>query len=259
MSAPDSPWSDLPTRVASAAVLVVLGGLAIWWGGRVFTLLVLVLCAAMMWELSRLSAPRAGQTNLALAALAPVSLLLERSIPLDMMLLVLLAPPVLLVLTPRRDRWLAAAYGLAIMLAGYGLPGLGRVQILWLVAVVVASDVLGYFAGRMIGGPKFWPKMSPNKTWSGTFAGWIGALLVGVAFSGWIGGGWQIIALSPLLAFAGQMGDIAKSWIKRRAGVKDFSNLIPGHGGVIDRFDAIVGAAVALVLLQALIFLVAKG
>jgi phosphatidate cytidylyltransferase len=161
---------------------------------------------------------------------------------------------VALLLTPRRDQRLAAAYALAIMLAGYGLVELrsvgGTQAILWLVAVVVASDVLGYFAGRMLGGPKFWPAISPKKTWSGTVAGWIGAALVGLVVVLGSGAGRLLVPLSALVAFAGQMGDIAESWVKRRAGVKDASNLIPGHGGVLDRFDALIGAVVLVMALR---------
>ena len=142
---------------------------------------------------------------------------------------------------------------MAIMLAGYGLVALreggGTQVILWLVAVVVASDVLGYFAGRMLGGPKFWERISPKKTWSGTVAGWIGAALVGLCFA-LAGSSWLLVPLSALVAFAGQMGDILESWVKRRAGVKDASSLIPGHGGVLDRFDALIGAVVLVMALR---------
>ena len=122
--------------------------------------------------------------------------------------------------------------------------------ILWLVAVVVASDVLGYFAGRMLGGAKFWPAISPKKTWSGTVAGWIGAALVGLVVVLATGASWALVPVSALVAFAGQMGDIAESWVKRRAGVKDASNLIPGHGGALDRFDALIGAVVVVMALR---------
>jgi phosphatidate cytidylyltransferase len=110
--------------------------------------------------------------------------------------------------------------------------------------IVIASDVLGYFAGRIIGGPRFWPAVSPKKTWSGTVAGWAGAALVGLWFVAMAGQGPWLIAFSALTALAAQMGDIAESAIKRRAGVKDSSSLIPGHGGVLDRLDALIGAAV---------------
>jgi phosphatidate cytidylyltransferase len=109
---------------------------------------------------------------------------------------------------------------------------------------------MGYFIGRRFGGPKFWPRVSPNKTWSGTVAGWVGAALVGLAFVAAGRAGWGLVALSPLIALAGQLGDIAESWIKRRAGFKDSSSLIPGHGGVLDRFDALIGAALAVLILS---------
>jgi phosphatidate cytidylyltransferase len=122
---------------------------------------------------------------------------------------------------------------------------------MWLVLVVVVTDVVGYFAGRAIGGPKFWPRVSPKKTWSGTVAGWAVAVAVALLFMPLLAAGPGLIVASVLIAMAGQAGDIAQSAIKRHAGVKDSSNLIPGHGGVMDRFDALVAAAlVELVLAQ---------
>jgi phosphatidate cytidylyltransferase len=115
----------------------------------------------------------------------------------------------------------------------------------------VVSDVAGYFAGKALGGPKFWPGISPKKTWSGTAAGWAGAACVGAAFARPLEAGAVLIPVSVLVAFAGQMGDIAESAVKRMQGVKDSSALIPGHGGVLDRFDAMLGAALAVGLMRA--------
>ena len=119
----------------------------------------------------------------------------------------------------------------------------GALWIIWLLLVVIASDVLGYFAGRTFGGPKFWPAISPKKTWSGTVAGWIGAGLVGLGFMIVTNAGASIIPISMALSLASQMGDIAESALKRRMHVKDSSALIPGHGGLFDRFDALLGAS----------------
>ena len=118
-----------------------------------------------------------------------------------------------------------------------------------MVICVVVTDVAGYFAGRHFGGPKFWPAISPKKTWSGTVAGWIGAGLVGALFLTFTNAGWDTIWLSMLLALASQMGDIAESALKRRVGVKDSSALIPGHGGLFDRFDGLLGASLFMLLL----------
>jgi phosphatidate cytidylyltransferase len=246
--APSGKWADLRTRLLSAIVMICVGALEIWLGGTAFAALVVVLTAVMIWELAGMTAPwRKASPEVLLA------LVLKGEIAV----LFLMVPTLMLVLTPRRDRRLAGAYALAIMLAGYGLEtlreGPGTLAILWLVAVVVASDVMGYFAGRMIGGPKFWPAVSPKKTWSGTVAGWLGAALVGVGFVLVGQGSWLLVPLSAVVAFAGQMGDILESWVKRRAGVKDASTLIPGHGGVLDRFDALIGAVVAVLVLELLV------
>jgi phosphatidate cytidylyltransferase len=160
-------------------------------------------------------------------------------------------------LLARGQRMLFSVYALLALLGSFALYEVriyhGLAWIFWLMAVVVVSDIAGYFAGRMIGGPKFWPKVSPKKTWSGTAAGWIGAAVVGVFFMRWTGAGAMLVPLSIATSFAGQLGDIAESAIKRKAGVKDSSNLIPGHGGVMDRFDAMLGASVFLFLVQFLV------
>lgn len=246
-------WSDLRTRMTSAAVMLGVGALEIWLGGPSFVVLVVLLSAVMIWELSMLTAPALRGMALVLAGLAAAALLIAVGFPLRFTPGLLVLPAVGLALTQRRDRRISALYAVAVMVAGFGLITLrqdqGGAVILWLVGIVVMSDVMGYFAGRLIGGPKFWPAISPKKTWSGTGAGWVAAALVGLGFVLAGKAGWGLVALSPLVALAGQMGDIAESWIKRRAGVKDASSLIPGHGGVMDRFDAMTGAVVAVLLI----------
>ncbi len=262
-------WADLRPRLASGLAMLAVGAFSIWWGGRVFALLAIVVTGLMVWELAAMIRSGSGpgsdsgarplammpevalEVVLGLLAAAVLALVVLSRQPLALPLLALpaLVGPVLL----RRARLVFGAYALAVMLAGYGLValrmGAGAGVILWIVSVVVVSDVAGYFAGRALGGPKFWPRVSPKKTWSGTVAGWLGAVLVGAGFalSGW--GGWGLVALSPLVAFAGQMGDIAESAIKRQMGVKDSSHLIPGHGGVLDRFDALIGAVLVVLVL----------
>lgn len=250
--APTGRWADLRTRVLSAIVMVSVGAVEIWLGGTAFAALVIVLTGVMIWELAGMTAPWRQVSPMVLALVAAVSLVLALILHGKLSALFLIVPTLIFLLTPRRDQRLAAAYAAAILLAGYGLVALreagGTTAILWLVAVVVTSDVLGYFAGRLVGGPKFWERISPKKTWSGTVAGWIGAALVGLCFA-LAGSSWLLVPLSAVVAFAGQMGDILESWVKRRAGVKDASDLIPGHGGVLDRFDALIGAVVVVVML----------
>lgn len=245
-------WGDLRKRVISAVFMLVVGIGEIWLGGTSFTVMVMVLTGAMFWELANMTAPGKQRTPLAVGAFAGACLLGALSFRDELATTLLILPGFALALTDRKDRQIASIYGIAIMIAGFGLVELregGMPAILWLVMIVIASDVAGYFAGRAIGGPKFWPAISPKKTWSGTVAGWIAAVLVSLVFVLTGYAPWPAVALAPVLALAGQLGDIAESWIKRRSGVKDSSNLIPGHGGVLDRFDALIGAVVLIMLL----------
>jgi phosphatidate cytidylyltransferase len=254
MTAPGAGrWGDLQTRVISAMVMVGVGAVDIWLGGAPFAALAVFLSGLMIWELATMTAPTEPQTAIVLGILAAVCLSTTLLVNWHSRTAFLMIPLIGIGLTPRRDTVLTIGYAAAILVACFGLISLrnsaGTPAILWLIGLVIISDVMGYFAGRMLGGPKFWPAISPKKTWSGTVAGWLGALLVGVGFAAYGGAGWGIVILSPLIAFAGQMGDIAESWIKRRTGVKDSSALIPGHGGVLDRFDALIGAIVAVIFL----------
>jgi phosphatidate cytidylyltransferase len=118
----------------------------------------------------------------------------------------------------------------------------GALVILWLVLIVVAADVGAYFAGRTIGGPKLWPRVSPGKTWAGALGGLAFAAVTGIVFglaAGWAL--WQVALLSIGVGVASQLGDLLESAVKRHFGVKDASRLIPGHGGVMDRLDGVMG------------------
>ncbi len=237
--------------------MLVVGAVEIWLGGLSFLVLITLLTSIMIWELAHITAPDAPAIALMLAALAALCLILDEGWPSISAFWLFPFVGVAFATTPRIQKSAAVVLALAIMVAGHGLFVLrdesGTVAILWLLGVVIASDVMGYFAGRILGGRKFWPAVSPKKTWSGTIAGWIAAVLVGTGFVLSGHGQWGLVVISPFLAFAGQMGDIAESWIKRRTGVKDSSNLIPGHGGLMDRFDALVGAMVFIMVLTRII------
>ncbi|WP_127104211.1 phosphatidate cytidylyltransferase [Pararhodobacter zhoushanensis] len=248
-------FGDLRARVLSGIVMAVVGVAAIWLGGYTFGVLAVVLAGLMGWELHKMMVPdapegRAEATGVVAAILVGVFTVWQGG---WFALAGLALGAVAMAWKMPRDRVIFGLYFALILWAAHGLivlrEGYGLIFVLWLVCVVIASDVAGYFAGRVIGGPKFWPRVSPKKTWSGTVAGWLLAAGVGAGFVVWGGMPGEVIALSSLLAFAGQLGDIAESAIKRRMKVKDSSNLIPGHGGVLDRFDAMIAvAALALVL-----------
>jgi phosphatidate cytidylyltransferase len=111
--------------------------------------------------------------------------------------------------------------------------------------VVWATDIGGYFAGRSIGGPKLWPRISPNKTWAGAIGGFAASIVVAAGFVAFrLGETVPLLVLASVLSIASQLGDLFESAVKRRFGVKDSSRIIPGHGGVLDRLDGFVAAVV---------------
>lgn len=249
-------WGDLATRVGSAAAMIAVGLVCIWQGGMAFRLLVVIVTGLMFWELVRMLVPIRRSAAVALAGLAGVVVALIPDVGLWLALLLGVAPIVAVGLAAPRRLALGVPYAALILLGASTLvflrDTLGFGWLMWVIVLVIATDVAGYFAGKTFGGPKFWPSISPKKTWSGTVAGWGGAVLVGYVFS--IGSGMigAVVAASLALSFAGQMGDIWESAIKRRTGVKDSSMLIPGHGGVLDRFDALMGASAMLVVIALL-------
>lgn len=222
--------SDLPRRLASALVMLAIAGAALWQGGTVL------------------------QSFIALVALACF---------VEFILLVVRATANI-------------AYRLAAILAGacyiglaaWGLAGMDRYHIAAVLGVVIFTDSCAYFAGRAIGGPKIAPSISPSKTWAGLLGGMAGSAIWLVAYMaivhnaggaptmaqsfGMAGGeaaGWA--ATGAVLAVAAQAGDFFESWLKRRAGVKDSSKLIPGHGGVFDRVDGLLPVALIVGLASA--------
>ena len=253
MSSASDQWSDLKTRMGAGAAMVVIGLIGIWFGGHVFHLLVAVICGLMAWELVGMLRPGAKHAQLQLGALTGAAVFLAIYLPVGFALPVLLAPAFIGFGQLERNRTIFMSFTVLILLAGYGMmqvrDDMGFGWLLWLVLVVVVTDVVGYFAGRAIGGPKFWPAVSPKKTWSGTAFGWLGAALVGLLFSVNTGIGLQLVGISIAVSMASQMGDIAESGMKRKMGVKDSSNLIPGHGGLMDRFDGMLGASLFLLII----------
>jgi phosphatidate cytidylyltransferase len=238
------------------SALASVGIAALWAGGGWFLALVVAVVGIMVWELARLLDPAARRRALLLAMLAGTGVAATALLPPAAALPLVLVPALAgLVLLPEH-RTIFAIYASLMVVAGFGLWHLrsdfgqaGLRWMLWLALIVIATDVLGYFAGRLIGGPKIWPAISPNKTWAGTIAGWIGAAFIGLGFAG-PGGAAEMVGLSVALAMAAQLGDAAESALKRKMGVKDASNLIPGHGGMMDRFDGMLGAAVLFLLVE---------
>ena len=200
-------------RILSALVLLPVAMAGIWYGGWVFFALVAVATALMAWEWRRMvrsdEAPLLYTFGLPYIALPAASLV-----------------------------WLRAD------------PASGFETILWLLCIVWATDIGAYAFGRIIGGPKLAPRFSPKKTWAGLIGGMVSAAAVGAG----IAAGWGLSVLGFALLSAGlavvsQAGDLFESWVKRRFNVKDSSNIIPGHGGVLDRVDGVLPVAVVVAVL----------
>ena len=240
-------WGDLSARVMSGAAMAVVGVVAIVLGGVWFQMLAVFVTAVMVWELWMMISPEAPTPGMLLAALVASVMSGQLHVGPSPALALFFVVPLIGAWAVRYERVTFFVFALGIQLAGWGLvtfrSEFGFTWLLWLVLVVIVTDIAGYFAGRTFGGPKFWPKVSPKKTWSGTVAGWLGAGLVGLGFMIVTNAGASIIPISMALSLASQMGDIAESALKRRMHVKDSSALIPGHGGLFDRFDALLGAS----------------
>lgn len=239
-------WSDLRPRLITGVILAAAGAVVIWAGGNVFAITGALVAALMVWELAQMIAPEKGPESVQLAILSAAAILLARFLPPVFTIPLLIAPGLVAISLLQRRRYLVPTAMSLILLGTFGLVWFrdtyGMVWMFWLVSTVVATDVAGYFGGRAIGGPKFWPRVSPKKTWAGIIAGWLAAIVVTVALRG-LGPSAQYVGLAVVISFASQMGDFAESAVKRRAGVKDASGLLPGHGGLFDRFDGLIGAA----------------
>ncbi len=263
LSAP-SKWPGLPLRIVSALVLAPPALAALYFGPPYSDMLVCGIGALVAWEWARLC----GRGTLGLPGIALIAAVLMAGITAALghyslagwVIATGTAAAALAATRVRLERplWYAigGAYLGSAVLAFLWLradPASGRAVILWLVAVVWATDVGAYAAGRSIGGPRLAPGISPGKTWAGLAGGAMAAAVAGIVVALALGSAdlgprelGRIAVASAVLAVVAQVGDLFESHLKRRVGAKDSSNLIPGHGGVFDRIDGLLAAALAL-------------
>jgi phosphatidate cytidylyltransferase len=248
---------NLLMRVLAAIVLAPMAIAIAWYGGWLWALLVISATIGLYVEwlvvvgLARES--RASVPGVAALAVAGICLIAGR---LDAALMVLAIGLVMVaLLAPERRQWAATGffYAAAAQIASVLVrqdPASGFAALFFVLLVVWAADIGGYFAGRGIGGPKLWPSVSPKKTWAGAIGGFAGGLAVAGAFAA-AGAGktGPLLALAAFLSVISQLGDLFESAVKRRFGVKDSSHIIPGHGGLLDRLDGFVAAVVAAAIL----------
>lgn len=246
-------FSDLTTRTASAIVMLAVAGFTLWQGGSTFQYLLIVVAGLMAWEISHMHDPRNWLSILSgvfVAGFVYISFFPIGLSPTALTGLKLLPCLLLASFHVEKARFTIFA-GLLIFMAATTDLGSFRIEqgfalTIWLLLCIIASDIGGYFAGKTFGGPKLWVRISPKKTWSGTIGGWALAAIVGLCFVLFDAQPWILIPASVLVSIAAQAGDLVESAVKRRAGVKDSSNLIPGHGGLLDRFDGVLGVCFLL-------------
>ncbi|HKQ95944.1 MAG TPA: phosphatidate cytidylyltransferase [Aestuariivirgaceae bacterium] len=256
-----SKWRDLGVRVVAAAILIPLVVLVVWLGSYWFEAIVTLLALLMAREWVKL-ALRGDNIQLALhlAAALVAPLLATRIEPSIGLAIVagLWAASIVRQQLQGREHSLWSIVGVPYV----ALPAMafvllrasdqfGFIAVSWVLVVVWSADTAAYFAGRIFGGPRLWPRISPKKTWAGMAGAIVGGALASLLAAAFFG----VHAPIPMLVVGGalgaieQGGDLFESALKRHAGVKDSSRLIPGHGGMLDRVDGLVAAVFCAVLL----------
>jgi phosphatidate cytidylyltransferase len=249
---------DLMPRIASGAVLAAVALTLLYAGVRPFTWFVFAVATAMCWEWGRIVRSAHVDTPLIVHGTAVGAGVVMAGYGFAALGLLTVVIGALIVLALRFGER-ARLSALGVLYVGVPCIGLlwlrgdepyGFKAVLFLLVAVIVTDTAAYAVGRTVGGPKLWPQVSPNKTWSGLIGGVSAAALAGALFAMAVPG-----ASAPLLALTGlvcglvaQAGDLAESALKRAHGVKDASQLIPGHGGFMDRMDGLVGAAAVAAL-----------
>lgn len=248
-------WRDLARRTASAAVLAPVAIVCLWYGGIAWIALVALATIGLAWEWTRMLRLPVEAAVATVLGVGTVVALLLRGAPPQLLVSALFAVVLLHYLWFKRQ---APALGMlaigppATALIWLRLGSAGFHNILYLLLIVWASDIGAYLAGRLLGGPRLAPSISPGKTWSGTIGGLLAAGLAGYAAAALAPPtNLYAFALACFLGLISQLGDLAESALKRHCGVKDSGALIPGHGGVFDRLDGLLAAATAMGLIAA--------
>jgi phosphatidate cytidylyltransferase len=251
--------SNLALRIVSSLVLAPVAIAAAYFGGAAFVIFWAAAALIVFWEWQTLVCEHDRNAVLAIGAAVLVGaagMLFTGWYGTALALVALSGFGVAALASQARRAWCAAGlfYAAAVLFAPVVLrndPALGFAAILFVFAVVWLSDIVAYFVGRAIGGPKLMPRVSPKKTWSGAIGGTIGGVLGGVLVARYFGIAnlGAAAAVACVLSLISQVGDLLESAIKRQFNTKDASQLIPGHGGLMDRLDGFVTAALAAVLI----------
>jgi phosphatidate cytidylyltransferase len=250
------PSGELQTRAVIGVALITLAVGALVAGGFIFWMLAALAGVLMQGEWADLAKAPDHDKRLSMFAICvPLAIMAPLAAGPSYLAIGLLAGAFLFVTVIGQSPRLGAG----VFYAGLPILALlflrdrpdGLLLTFWALGLVWMTDIGAYFAGRCLGGPKLAPGISPSKTWSGLGGGVLAALLFGFILHDWLGLPLPLAAASGLLAIIAQLGDLYESWLKRRAGVKDSSSLLPGHGGVLDRLDGVVTVAPVAALLVA--------
>lgn len=256
MSALPGKWSDLLVRSSSAMILAPLVLAAVWAGGYWYSVFVVLLGILIAREWTQIV--HGGDSKQFLLHAAAALLAATALGPTELAAIGLLAVvSVALVFVRKQPKSIWSFLGIAyVALPILSLSVLradetwGLQAIVWCVAIVWCADILAYFAGRIIGGPKMAPKLSPKKTWAGMGGAIVGAAVASLVCSRFFDlSYWPLAIVAAQFAVLEQGGDIFESALKRHFGVKDSGDLIPGHGGILDRVDGLLVVVVFAALL----------
>lgn len=256
--------ADIWLRTASALVLIPAALALVGMGGWLFRLAVFGACVMLFFEWGRLTRGRGRSKSLLSQTILLLSALLAQGVGQNAFAFALVVFGALFmlltsVLPRQRNDW--AALGLLYI----GVPALsilflrdgalGAIGVFLLFVIVWATDIGAYITGRVVGGPKLWPAVSPNKTWSGLAGGVASATLLAAAYAAIFNLSiWGAAAAGFILALVSQAGDFFESAIKRAFLAKDAGKIIPGHGGMLDRLDGLLFAApVSVLILEGLV------
>ena len=253
---------NLLLRIAAALVMAPLAVAIAYVGGWLWTALVTLVAIGLYLEwlaVIGVSKPRLILPGI-LILLGVGWLDLGHTTAMHVSAFVAFGIVIIAVFSPDRRVWavIGIGYALAASIASCAVrrdPTWGFAALMFVLLVVWVTDIGGYFAGRLIGGPKLWQRISPKKTWAGAIGGFAASLVVAAGFVVFdFGKTLPMLLLGAVLSIVSQLGDLFESAVKRRFGVKDSSQIIPGHGGLMDRLDGYV-AAIAM----AAIFGVLRG
>ncbi|WP_409560577.1 phosphatidate cytidylyltransferase [Hyphomicrobium sp. MC8b] len=252
--------AELRLRIVSGVAIGAIAFTMLYWSPGAFALLTFLVAAAMSWEWGRIvrgPMPDSGLIVHVLAVLA-AAMLTARDMAGMAIVSAVVGAVAVAALAAGSDRARLSGAGVlytALPVVALGWlrsdEPLGFLATLFVVLAVAVTDVAAFAAGRIIGGPKLWPQVSPNKTWSGLIGGITAAAAVGALFSvvSGTGGAIWLASLGLAVGLVSQWGDLAESALKRHFGLKDSGGLIPGHGGFMDRMDGLVTASVAAALI----------